>query len=131
MEQKRTKEKKKEFLEHFIRCGRYISRTCRAVGISRWTFYNWKETDNQFASYVSGSERRTETRKDMFVEAWGTLRHKGIADVCRRIGISRWTYYNWLKSDRSLPDLMRAEFHAKLKGEMGVVERKWLKAHNS
>jgi transposase-like protein len=98
MEQKRTREKKKEFLEHLIRSGRYISRTCRAIGINRGIFYDWKRQDPAFALNLRGEERE-DFRKDMFTEAWAKMRHRGISDLCRKLEISRWTYYNWCKKD--------------------------------
>jgi hypothetical protein len=47
--EKELKIKKALFLEVLPKKGYHIGKTCKAVGIGRRTFYNWKEDDEQFA----------------------------------------------------------------------------------
>lgn len=109
MEQKRTKEKKKEFLENHIRCGRYISRTCRKVGISRDTYYRWNKSDWIFNVEITELEERRAYKKEMFAEAWAKMMGSSITAICDVVGISRWTYYNWRSSDLVFVWMMNKE----------------------
>jgi|GEM_PF-2185593 len=114
MEQKRTKEKKEAFIEHYRKCDRYIARTCRRIGISRWTFYNWIKTDPAFFEEMKSWEGRGPHYKMMFAEAWAKIRHKGISDLCRQLEISRWTFYNWMKRDPDFWPLVKATYKAEM-----------------
>jgi len=44
--------KKKRFLELYEKNGCNISATCKAVGINRTTFYNWKSKSKKFSKQI-------------------------------------------------------------------------------
>jgi len=46
--EERIKEKRRLFLELFPASAGSISKTCEKIGISRVTFYRWRETDKSF-----------------------------------------------------------------------------------
>ena len=50
--------KKDSFLENFKKSFGMISVTCDATGISRQTYYNWKDTDPEFAQGIEEIEER-------------------------------------------------------------------------
>jgi hypothetical protein len=50
--------KKEVFLENFKKSFGMISVACDATGISRQTFYNWKDTDPEFQKGVEETEER-------------------------------------------------------------------------
>ena len=45
-------ERKQQFIEIFLRKGGNISVTCEAVGVSRRTYYNWFEQDEEFKDAI-------------------------------------------------------------------------------
>lgn len=49
-------DKKREFIEVYEKTNGHISDTCRAVGISRQTYYNHLDTDKEFALKVADKE---------------------------------------------------------------------------
>jgi len=55
-EQERTKQKKALFLEYFSKSFGVISDVCEKIGISRWTYYEWKKTDPDFAEALTTHE---------------------------------------------------------------------------
>jgi hypothetical protein len=55
-EQERTKQKKAMFLEYFSKSFGVISDVCEKIGISRWTYYEWKKNDPEFAEAVATHE---------------------------------------------------------------------------
>ncbi len=130
MEQKRTKENKEKFLENHIRCKRYVSRTCEAAGVSRWTFYHWKRTDLAFADRLDGEERNV-FRKEMFIEGWAKMRWRSVADLCRQLNIGIWTFYNWRKQDPTFLPKMREAFDAEMERKRKLRQEKWPKSHTS
>jgi len=60
-EQERTKIKKKMFLEYWAKSRGVISAVCEKIEISRETFRQWRENDNQFAKNL---ERIINQRND-------------------------------------------------------------------
>ncbi len=49
---RRMSKQKEEFIEAFAKSLALISSTCRKVGISRPTFYNWYNSDELFAEQI-------------------------------------------------------------------------------
>lgn len=52
-QQKRTKDKKAEFIICYIDACATVAKACRMAGISRWTFYNWRKNDPVFRSKLN------------------------------------------------------------------------------
>ena len=61
-----TTKKKKNFLIFYRKYNFDISKACRETGISRWTFYSWKEKDRSFQKKLHEAE---EEEKDMYEKA--------------------------------------------------------------
>lgn len=49
---KKTKERIRALIIAFEQSGAHVSNTCKAVGISRKTFYEWKRKDQSFSDQV-------------------------------------------------------------------------------
>lgn len=49
---KKLKKKQRLFIEAFSKNAANISRACTAVGITRRTYYNWLENNDEFASII-------------------------------------------------------------------------------
>jgi hypothetical protein len=68
-EQWRTKTKKKEFIEAWAETRGVISRTCEMVGISRDTYYEWRNVDPRFAKLLTTVElKRNKDVEDILME---------------------------------------------------------------
>lgn len=63
--QERIAKDKQSVLEHLANSSGIVATACKAAGISRFTFYDWKKTDPEFAEKV---EDIMELQKD-FCEA--------------------------------------------------------------
>lgn len=48
--------KKQEFIKHYVDTFGNITKTCNKVGISRTTFYNWMQNDENFKADIEASE---------------------------------------------------------------------------
>lgn len=67
-EQIRTKTKKKAFLDYWERSKGIISVACEKVDINRQTFYDWKESDPEFAKALEKvTEKRNLDVRDMLM----------------------------------------------------------------
>ena len=55
-EQERTTEKKKLFVETFMSTLANISVCCKKIGVSRQTFYSWRNTDKAFAEEIFNAQ---------------------------------------------------------------------------
>lgn len=131
--QARTIIKQHQFLENFISCGRNVSQTCKKVGVSRWTFYEWKKTDVDFLMDLLIMENRNVVNKRMLAEVCGKWMYKGVGYVCELCDLSRWTYYNWKKNDEAFNELLEAEY--KKEDELREArsrerERMWMESWN-
>lgn len=52
--------KKKAFIEAYKKAFGNISKACKAVGIDRKTFYNWKKDDSEFLDIIESIEPEEE-----------------------------------------------------------------------
>lgn len=62
---KKTTDKKETFLKHFEKCLGVVSTACKRTGITRQTYYNWINSDNDFKELVNDIQ---EAQKD-YVES--------------------------------------------------------------
>src|SRR3989344_1086180 len=94
--------------------GEKVARVCREVGISRKTFYVWSRKYSKSRpshAYRALRDRRFKTKliykllhpKDkLLIISKATYKEDNVASLCRHYGISRKTFYFWLKRYRSL-----------------------------
>lgn len=68
-----TEQKKKQFLESFEKSACNISVSCKSLGISRNTFYEWKKHDPDFAQKVMEQE-------ESLIDFAETMLYKGIKE---------------------------------------------------
>jgi ACT domain-containing protein len=124
--QARTITKKKEFLDTFSSRDLTISDACKEVGISRWTYYSWVKKDKSFKSDVSEIWTLSELNKQTLAEEWARNKEWGVTCICQRVGISRWTFYNWMNNDYPFNRCLGRE----LDHERDIwAGKEWLKEH--
>lgn len=54
-EQERTIDKKKQFIDNFMGSLANVSFCCKKIGISRQTFYSWRDSDPEFKVEISNA----------------------------------------------------------------------------
>lgn len=93
---------------------RNVSRSCVAAGISRKTFYNWRDSDEQFRVDLDGivdARQYTTSRQEVFLQEFAVTGNIGVS--ARASGVDRTLLYYWIE----INEQFRLRFHA-IKAEL-------------
>ena len=98
--------KQSAFIE-YIKEGSTLEEACELFKITKRTFYNWKSKHKDFEESfndsitdmgITGLEtKKNKDKKQLFIDCYS--KHINITKACNDVGISRGSFYNWLKSD--------------------------------
>ena len=78
-----------------------IEKACKSTGITKRTFYNWCKSNEEFRVKTELKEPtnnivKVDLKSD-FLRAY--KENFNISSSCEEVGISRGTFYNWVKND--------------------------------
>jgi len=94
--------KQKKFITSYEITGD-VDKSCVSIGITKRTFYNWCKASEEFRHKVEPTKSiqvRNETRSDLKSTFLTHYKESlNISDSCDRTGVSRGTFYNWVKDD--------------------------------
>ena len=94
--------KQKKFITSYEILGD-IEKACESTGITKRTFYNWSKSNEEFKNSISMDVKTQNSfREKRDIKKEFTIQYKeslNIAMSCDEVGISRGTFYNWIKND--------------------------------
>ena len=94
--------KQKKFITSYEITGD-VDKSCVSIGITKRTFYNWCKANEEFRHRVEptkniqvGNEARSDLKSTFLAHYKESL---NISASCDNTGVSRGTFYNWVKDD--------------------------------
>ncbi len=95
--------KQKKFITSYEILGD-IEKACESTGITKRTFYNWSKNNEEFKNSINidiKTQNISIEKRDIKKEFLAHYKENlNISMSCDNVGISRGTFYNWVKDDK-------------------------------